>query len=65
MTTVKKERISSKKFEKNIIGVIKKVKAMDFEEKEEILTLLRELHNGCLEWSAPEKAFDIMEELRQ
>ena len=64
MTVVKRERISSKNFEKKIIATIKKVKMMDFEEKEEILTLLRELHNGCLEWSAPEEAFKIMEELR-
>ena len=64
MTVVKKERISSKNFEKRIIKVIKQVKAMDFEEKETILTMLRELHNGCLEWSAPEEAFKIMEELR-
>lgn len=64
MTTVKRERISSKNFEKRIIKVIKQVKAMDFEEKETILTMLRELHNGCLEWSAPEEAFKIMEELR-
>lgn len=64
MTVVKRERISSKNFEKKIIATIKKVKMMDFEEKEEVLTLLRELHNGCLEWSAPEEAFKIMEELR-
>ena len=64
MTVVKRERISSRNFEKKIIATIKKVKMMDFEEKEEILTLLRELHNGCLEWSAPEEAFKIMEELR-
>lgn len=64
MTVVKRERISSKNFEKKIIATIKKVKMMEFEEKEEILTLLRELHNGCLEWSAPEEAFKIMEELR-
>ena len=64
MTVVKRERISSKNFEKKIIATIKKVKMMDFEEKEEILNLLRELHNGCLEWSAPEEAFKIMEELR-
>lgn len=64
MTTVKKEKIDSKNFEKRIISTIKKVKAMDFEEKETILTMLRELHNGCLEWSAPEENFKIMEELR-
>lgn len=64
MTVVKRERISSKNFEKKIIATIKKVKMMDFEEKEEVLTLLRELHNGCLEWSAPEEPFRIMEELR-
>lgn len=64
MTVVKRERISSKNFEKKIIATIKKVKMMDFEEKEEILTLLRELHNGCLEWSAPEESLKITEELR-
>ena len=64
MVTVKKERISSKNFEKRIIKVIKQVKAMDIEDKETILAMLRELHNGCLEWSAPEEAFKIMEELR-
>ena len=65
MTTVKKDKIDSRKFETKVIKVIKSIKQMDdFEQKETILTMLRELHNGCLEWSAPEEAFKIVEELR-
>lgn len=64
MVTVKKETIKTSVFEKNILASIKKVKGMDFPEKEDVLKILRELHNGCLEWSAPEKAFEIIKELK-
>lgn len=61
MTTVKKDQISSRKFEKNVIRIINTVKAMeDFDQKEIVLRMLRELHNGCLEWAAPEDAFKIV-----
>ena len=61
MTTVKKDKIDSKNFEDRVIKTIKQIKQMeDFEQKEIILRMLRELHNGCLEWAAPEEAYKII-----
>ena len=66
MVTVKKDTISSKNFEKKIITLIKMVKGMDMPEntRKILLEELRRVHNGCLEWSVPEDAFKIIEELR-
>lgn len=66
MTTIKKETIKSKVFEKKMIGLIKMVKGMDMPEQTRKILLeeLRHVHNSCLEWAKPEDAFKIIEELR-
>lgn len=66
MVTVKRETIKTKTFEEKVIKAIKTVKRMELpdKEKDDVLTILRDLHNGCLEWSAPEDPFRILEELR-
>ena len=66
MVTVKRDTIKTKTFEEKVIKAIKTVKRMELpdKEKDDVLTILRDLHNGCLEWSAPEDPFRILEELR-
>lgn len=70
MTTIKKDTIKAKVFEKKMIGLIKMVKLMEMPEHTRTILLdeLRHVHNGCLEWEAPketpEDAFLIIEELR-
>ena len=66
MVTVKRDTIKTKPFEEKVIKAIKTVKRMELpdKEKDDVLTILRDLHNGCLEWSAPEDPFRILEELR-
>ena len=66
MTTIKKDTINAKKFEKKMIALIKMVKIMEMPEhtRNILLEELRAMHNGCLEWGEPENAFKIIEELR-
>lgn len=66
MTTVKKDTIDSKKFEKKMIALIKLTKGMDMPEntRKILLEEMRRVHNTCLEWTAPDEPFRIIEELR-
>jgi hypothetical protein len=66
MVTVKKDTIQTKKFENKMVKAIKEVKRMDIpqKEKDDILEILRGIHNGCMEWAVPEEEFRILEELK-
>lgn len=66
MTTIKKDTVNSKVFEKKMIGLIKMVKGMDMPDntRKILLDELRRVHNSCLEWTVPEEPFKIIEELR-
>ena len=70
MTTIKKDTIKAKVFEKKMIALIKMVKMMEMPEhtRRILLDELRHVHNGCLEWEkpreTPEDTFHIVEELR-
>jgi hypothetical protein len=49
-----------------MVKAIKEVKRMDIpqKEKDDILEILRGIHNGCMEWAVPEEEFRILEELK-
>ena len=64
--TVKKDTISTKKFQKKVLTLIKMVKVMDMSDstRKILIEELRKMHNECLEYSTPEDPFAIPEELR-
>ena len=64
MVTVKSKTIKTAKFETEIIKAIKTVKGMKKVDKNDVLELLRVLHNDCLEWVEPKDDFEIIKELR-
>jgi hypothetical protein len=52
-TKIKKQSISTKHFEYEVIKVINEIKDMENlneEDRQHLLTLLRQLHVNCLEW---------------
>lgn len=59
MITVKRDTISTKKFEHEVIKVINNVKKMELPDKQrnDLLDQLRDLHIDCLEYGVPIKNF--------
>ena len=66
MVTIKKQTVSTRRFESEMIRLIKLTKGLDIprETKRILLDELRLTHNGCLEWTAPSDDFEIIKELR-
>ena len=66
MVTKKKTTIQTKRFVEKMIQSIKEVKRMEMPKKakDDVLEILRGIHNGCMEWEIPHDDFEIIEELR-
>jgi hypothetical protein len=69
MTRIKSETIKTAHFEEEIIKAIKSIEQAERIDKNRVLSLLRALHNNCLEYDAvglpTDRAMEIQEMLKE
>ena len=69
MTRIKRETIKTAHFEEEIIKTIKTIESMEKINRNHILSLLRALHNNCLEYAEvglpTDRAMEIREMLQE
>lgn len=69
MVTVKRETIKTAHFEEEIIKAIKSIEQAERIDKNRVLSLLRALHNNCLEYAEvgipTDRAMEIRDMLKE
>lgn len=69
MAEIKRETISTAHFEEEIVKTIKTVESLENINKHRVLSLLRDLHNRCLEYDEvgipTDKVTEIQEMLKE